>query len=74
MKSIEFKATKKSIETMLEAGAIYKMSENPQYGVDLIQWTDIESDQKKSINLNNCKFINTMDSFILNDIAFCPIK
>lgn len=74
MKGIEFKATKYSIETLLEAGAIYKMSECPQYGVNLIQWADIKSDQKKNINLNNCKFITTMDSFILNDIAFCPIK
>ena len=74
MKSIEFKATVKSIETLLENGAIYKMADSPQYGVNLIQWSSINSELTKDINLNNCKFINTMDSFILDNIAFCPIR
>lgn len=72
--SIEFKATKKSIEELLTKGAEYKMDETPQYGINLIQWRDIDEELKKNINLNNCKFINTMDSFILDGIEFCPIK
>ena len=72
--SIEFKATKKGIEELLIKGAEYKMGETPQYGINLIQWRDIDEELKKNINLNNCKFINTMDSFILAGIEFCPIK
>lgn len=72
--SKEFKATKENIEELLTKGAEYKMAETPQYGIDLIQWSDINKELKKNINLNNCKFINTMDSFILDGIIYCPIK
>lgn len=72
--SIEFKATKDSVEELLRKGAEYKMAETPQYGIDLISWKHIDEDLKSNINLNNCNFINTMDSFILDGTIYCPIK
>lgn len=72
--SKEFKATKENIEELLTKGAEYKMSETPQYGINLIQWKNIDEELKKNINLNNCKFINTMDSFILDGTIYNPIK
>ena len=74
MKTKEFKATISSIEELLKNGATYKMAECPQYGVNLIQWNSINQEFKAGLNLNNCKFINTMDSFILGEICYCPIS
>lgn len=72
--SLEFKATKENVEELLRKGAEYKMAETPQYGINLIWWKNIDEELKRNINLNNCNFINTMDSFILDGTIYCPIK
>lgn len=74
MKSIEFVATKESIEELLKKGATYHMGATPQVGVNIVSWDSISNDLKEGLNLNNCRYINTMDCFELDGVEYNPIR